>query len=361
MPLPKLDSKEWNTEVELYEKSTKEWRDKRAKELGYTDTATYITMMNRRDIHLDDPIVDSAKPPETPIINLPPVKLKKYKATNKGRVGDPETAVLHLTDHHDGEITISYNHQVYLCRLEHLYESVMRIINLHRLMYPINDIVILITGDMEHGENPHQGAKVETIDKGAVNQIFSNALPALTDLILSFKQEFVTVTVECVPGNHGRYSKESPRSSNWDLVLYQGLKLTLEPHGIKVNISDNFSKIVEIQNHKFFLFHGDQCKSTYGVPYFALTKKLMSWYVTFGGFDYAVCGHFHKDDYLRINSQCKLFMGASMVTDDPYALEVVGTSSIPAQWLFGVHKQKGVTWSYSLVVDDKFFPNSEIP
>jgi predicted phosphodiesterase len=312
--------------------------------------------MNRRGIHLEEQPTPGIDKPELPTITLPPVKLKKYTPIKSGRTGDPETQVLELNDHHATEITQSFNESVYDSRLDHLYKSTMTITNLHRNMYPINDLVVPILGDMTHGENPFQGAKPETIKDGAKTQVFK-LLPKLRDFFLSLKEQFLTVRLECVRGNHGRVSRESPATSNWDLVLYEALKLSLEPHGVIVNISNSFSKIIEIQGHKFFLFHGDQCRATMGVPFFSLTKKLMSWYVTYGGFDYALCGHFHQNARMRISSKCELFMGGSMVTDDPFALEIVGTSSIPCQWTFGVNKHKGVTWDYNLIVDDNYFPN----
>jgi predicted phosphodiesterase len=293
-------------------------------------------------------------PAADPAIILPPVDLKDYIPIKSGRKGDPETQVIHLTDHHDGELTPSFNDDVYKQRLDHLFHSALRITELHRNMYPVNDLKIFITGDMVHGENPFQGAKVESINKGAQGQIFELALPKLTSFVLSCKQEFKSVSVHCVPGNHGRYSKEAPATSNWDIILYRALAAALKTHGIEVEVADTFCLITQVQGKKFFLFHGDQCKASMGVPYFSLTKKMMSWYVTYGGFDYGVCGHFHKEDYLRINSRSKLFMGGSMVTDDPFALQVVGTSSIPTQWTWGVHKEKGVTWCYALTVDNAF-------
>ncbi len=358
--LPKKGTPEEAIEIKAYKNSTIEWRDKRAKELGYSSRNEYQAMMSRRGILIEPPPSGSAESPappkdETLVINLPPVNLKKYIPINSGRVGDPETQVLHLTDHHICQITPSFNETVYDSRLNHLFQSTLRITQLHRNLYPINDLRVLITGDMIHGENQYQGAKVESIDKGARSQILV-ALPKLSEFFLSLKQEFVTVELDCVPGNHGRYSREAPQSSNWDLILYDQLKLKLEPYGIKVNISNTFYKIVEIQGLKFFIFHGDQFKASQGVPWFALTKGLQSWFVTYGGFDYAICGHFHKDDYLRLNSRAKLIMGASMVTDDPFTEEIIKTSSIPCQWTFGVHKQKGITWPYSLIVDDKYFP-----
>ncbi len=354
--LPKIDSEEWEVEVEFYKKSTPEQREQRAKELGYASANHYATVMNRRGVHLAQPVVPDVPATESPVINLPPVNLKKYVPINSGRVGDPETQVLHLTDWHDCQITSSFSHEILQTRVENLFQSTMRITKLHRNLYPINDLVVPITGDMVHGENVYQGAKVGAVSCGAREQVTNHALPLLAEFLLSLKQEFKTVTIECVRGNHGRYSREAPATSNWDMMLYDLLKAKLEQYQIKVNISDDFYKIVDIQGHRFFMVHLDQFRATQGIPWFAMVRGIQNWYVTYNGFDYVVGGHFHRDDLLRINSKCKLIMGASMVTDDPFTQEVIKTSSIPCQWTFGVHKNKGITWPYSLIVDDAFFP-----
>ena len=117
--------------------------------------------------------------------------------------------------------------------------------------------------------------------------------------------------------------------------------------------------MVEIQGKRFFVFHGDQVRATQGIPYFALHRKVGAWFVTYGGFDYAVSGHFHKDDFLRVNARVKHFGNGALPTDDPYALSVIGTSAVPCQWTFGVHARQGVTWAYSLVADDAFLPGCE--
>ena len=347
--LPKKGSKAWDDEVKFYQSSTRDQRDKRAVELGYSDRAGYQTVMARRGVHL----VGEAPKLETTIINLPEIKLKKYEPVKVGK-GNPETQILHLTDHHFGQITKSFNEKVYDSRLEHLYKSTVHIANLHRNMYPINDLVIFMTGDMVHGENAHQGAKVGGIDRGARDQVIG-LLPKLAGFILSLKEQFKTISIYCVRGNHGRYDRVAPATSNWDMMLYDLLTTKLDHYGIKVDVSDEFYKLVDIQGKRFFLAHFDQFRGSQGVPWFAMTKGIQSWYVTYGGFDYIVGGHFHKDDFLRLSAKTKLIMSGSMVTDDTFTQEVCKTSSIPCQWTFGVNKHKGVTWSYSLIVDEKYF------
>jgi len=358
MALPDKNSTDWTKEVEFYLASTPEQRDKRAIELGYANRNTYQTVMAREGVLLADKTTDYVAPAanEIPEIHLPPVKLKKYTPINAGRLGDPETMGLLLQDWHTCEITPTYNDDIQDARIDKLFSSTMNIATLHRNLYPVNDLEILVAGDMVQGENPFQGSKVGAVLCGARDQVVYYAFPKLTELILSLKENFVTVNVRCVRGNHGRYSRQAPSTSNWDLMLYDLLKVKLERYGIKVDISDTFYKIVDIQGHRFFMVHLDQFKSTQGVPWFSMTKGIQSWYVTYGGFDYVVGGHFHRDDFLRINSRCKLMMGGPLVTDDEFTQEVIKTSSIPCQWVFGVHKNHGITWSYSLVVDDKYSP-----
>ncbi len=295
---------------------------------------------------------------EPPEIKVIPVKLRDYRAHKVGK-GDPETQVVVIGDGHAGEITPSFNPDVYRRRMNELFDSTMVITKLHRNMYPLNDLVVIDVGDNIHGENPYQGATIGSVPVGAVDQVYDIALPAIVNLLCSFKQEFKTVRFIGVRGNHGRVSQIAPRTSNWDMMLYKSLAKASLPKGIAIEYSDDFKALIDIEGFKFFIFHGNQCQATMGVPYFAMTKKVMSWATTYNGFNYAVCGHFHKEDFLRISSKTKLLMNGSLVTDDPYALEVIGTSSIPCQWTFGCHKHNGITWTYNLVLDKEFLPQKE--
>jgi hypothetical protein len=311
--------------------------------------------MNKRGVHLETPATPTTES-EQLIVNLPPIKIKEYHPEKTiGKKGDPESQGLILSDHQVGLLTRSYNVDVFRTRLEHVFQSTLKITNLHRHMYPVNDLEIMLAGDMVHGENPHQGAKVEGVSCGARTQVVNVAFPALAEIILSFKQNFQNVRVRAVPGNHGRYSKEAPDRSNWDLLLYDLLKTKLEPYGVQVDIAESWYHLFEIQGKRFFMAHLDQCKGSQGVPWFSLVRKIRAWYITYGGFDYIVGGHWHRDDFLRISSKTKLFVNGSLVTDDPFCEQVIGDSTVPTQWTFGVHKDRGVTWNYSLIVDDKYF------
>ena len=126
------------------------------------------------------------------IVNLPPVKLREYKA-KKVKRGDEEIAVFHAGDGHAGKITKSFDEDVYKQRMDTTFDSIMTVVTLHRNMYPVNTLHIVNTGDNSQGENPFQGSKVGTIKLGARDQTTKVAYPAWVRLISSLKQEFAEV------------------------------------------------------------------------------------------------------------------------------------------------------------------------
>lgn len=354
MPLPKENTEEWNNEVLFYLKSDLNSRNKRAKELGYSGAASYRARMGERGItrksgNFATPLCAEVKS-EQIIFNVPEIKLKEYISQESN--GDEEIMILHCGDGHAGKITRSYNKDVYKHRMETIFDSVMIILNLHRHMYPIRKLHIINTGDNVQGENPYQGSKIGSVEMGAMDQVVKLALPCWLDLVFSLKQNFEEIEMDLFPGNHGRYSLEAPETSNWDLMLYNAIKsVTEKEKGIKVNVHEEFGDIVEINGFRFFCFHGDDIPCQQGVPFFALDKKIKSWHMQTGGFNYALSGHFHKRSSNEIGTNVEHFMCGSLVSDDEWALKKLGISSCPSQWVFGVHPHFGITFRYPLVVD----------
>lgn len=354
--LPPTGTPELEKVIERYKNGEAEtlWR-----ELKFANRDSFITCMRKRCGVSYSESPGEPQPVEQPVINIPPIKIKRYKPFKIRGKGDPETQVLLLGDHHADEVTPTYNAEVYKTRLSFLFDRTMAITELHRNMYPINDLVVFMLGDMVHGENPYQGAKLGSATMGGASQVYELAFPELMSLLCSLKENFKTVKVYCVWGNHGRISREAPKTSNWDNMLYKALEKAKMPNGIEIYPPKDFCQIVNIGGFRFFAYHGDQITAYNGIPYFAQKRKLMMWADTFGGFSYALQGHFHEDDVIRVSRAIKGFINGALVTDDPFALERVGTSGVPCQWTFGVHNRRGVTWAYSLMLDDAFLPKRE--
>jgi len=293
---------------------------------------------------------------EDVIVNLPPINIIHHEAKVKSDADISEDQIVHFSDGHAGKITQSYNKIVYRARMETAYESMLTIADLHREIYPINRLHVFITGDNVQGENPHQGSKVGEVEMGARDQVKYIAAPAWNDFIGSARQHYDEVNVWMVPGNHGG-DKLAPETSNWDLLLADILEAGIgRERGVNIHISNRWSAVVRILGWRCFLFHGDGIPCQQGVPFFALDKKLKSWYMTFGGFSYAFSGHFHKRHSDEISTKLEYFMCGSLVSDDDWATKKLGISSNPSQWTFGIHPKNGITFRYPLIVDYKYLP-----
>ena len=73
----------------------------------------------------------------------------------------------------------------------------------------------------------------------------------------------------------------------------------------------------------------------------------------YGGFRYALGGHFHKYFADEVSSVLEYMMVSTLVSDDDWVLKKLGISAKPSQNIFGVHEKRGITWRYKLIVDKK--------
>jgi len=353
--LPLENSPEWGKLARDYPDASQAQLEIWARELGYVSVHNFTAAMRRRrGIERTIPMPAlSDRIAEMPVVELPPIKLREYKA-KKTRRGDEEIAVLQGGDGHAGKITKSFDEDVYLKRMETMFDSTMTIVTLHRHMYPINTLQIVVLGDNVQGENPFQGSKVGSIRMGVRDQIAKLALPAWVKLICSLKQEFAQVIFDGFPGNHG-HDRLAPETSRADLSLYDLIDAKVgTKKGITVNIHEASGEIIEIGGFRFYCFHGDEVPCQQGVPHFALAKKLKAWFIQFGGFNYALGAHFHKRIIDEIASQFEYAMSSTLLSDDDWAIKKLGISSSPSQNIFGVHPHIGMSWRYKMIVDRDF-------
>jgi transcriptional regulator with XRE-family HTH domain len=282
-----------------------------------------------------------------PDLNIPPFRPEKVRR-------DEEDICIVLSDHHAGRETESYSLDIYKKRMSSLLDTLQGIVNLHR---PVRKCYVFRLGDMVQGENIYQGSHIESCKVGAYNQIYDYALPTLQSFYLSLLQGVESIDDYDVPGNHGRYEKTAPASTNWDSFLTKALQTKLQNQkNITFHPANKFYNMAYIRGFAFFMVHGNQVKANQGIPLFALRRKFQEWYAHVGGFHYAYCGHFHAGSYDHINSVADYTMCPPMVTGDDWALEVIGRSSKPVQLCFGIHPKYGRTWEYKLYCDKAFVP-----
>jgi len=289
-----------------------------------------------------DSIQEAIVPFKPEKINL---QLAKHPKT------DEETAVLVLSDLHIGKKTPSYSSEVFVERLRELEKHIGIVVNLLRKTYPIKKLVIFGLGDFVDGDSifPTQAWKV---DQGTMNQIYQVGVPALCTFFQSMSNLFKEVKFIGVRGNHGRAGKFQSEELNFDLILYETLKLACQNlKNLEFEIPWDWYTIVEVMGRKFFLTHGSVIRMWMNLPIYGQTQKGMRWQGSIGHFDYMMLGHFHTCIHYTWND-FEVFGNGCFPTDDDFATQVLGLRSETRQLFFGVHPREGITWNYKLRLTD---------
>lgn len=349
-------------EKEFYRTASKEELMARAAELGmpFGSYQRQLLLQGARRPHQYP--VKEEKPKtivETQPIPREALAIKPIKPLARFK-GDEEHMVADLADIHAGHVTPTYNTKVLLHRLSNWRDGILKIANLHRNLYPLRELWLLFGGDNVHGERIGEQVSLDELDvitdkygithaMGVSNQIHDILVPAVAGCITNFLQLFDVIHLRGVRGNHGIPSKLAALRSNWDMEFYRNLTSAfINEKRIDADFEyDNFYQKVEIQDHNFFVVHGDQIPMSYGVPWFGIERRVLNWNASIGGFEYVVIHHFHFIGESDVNG-IPVLLNGTFCSDDQWTLNRLGKKGTIAQRVFGVHKKQGITWQYHI-------------
>lgn len=275
--------------------------------------------------------------------------LKPFKITPIKHKRDKETMVVLRSDLHPGIITPTYNLDVFHRRMELFTEKIVLIRDIISQTIPLEKLVIINLGDLISGQGifPNQAWQSEV---NVMEQIYHEAAPEIIRQNLTMLEYFPIVEDHYVPGNHGRTGKDFPDQVNFDNVLAQDISRRFEfVDRLQTHVEWDWWKYVDIYNWRFLSLHGNQIRSWLGIPFYGIVSKGMKWQGSMprGPWHYMVHGHFHVAFELPWNNWHIVSNGA-LPSDDDFALREIGMTSTPAQRVFGVHPEHGMTWGYKL-------------
>ena len=176
------------------------------------------------------------------------------------------------------------------------------------------------------------------------------------DMIIALSKYFPVIKLfAVVGGNHGRMGKKKNSASptdNFEYLIYHYIKQRLE--GMK-DISFDFTSakhmIVDINDWKFWLEHGDTVRSWLGIPFYGLKREMANINAMLGKFhehaDYLLAGHFHTKASFE-----EVFMNGSFPGGDTYSVGDLRRMDFPYQKLLGVNKKHGVVWDRNICLID---------
>lgn len=277
--------------------------------------------------------------------------LRPYRPKLKTK-RDPETMVVLRSDLHPGLVTPSYNLEVFHKRMDLFAEKVILIHDIISKTIPLEKLVILDLGDLVSGQGifPNQAWKSQ---EHVLKQIYQEAAPDIIRQNMSWAEYFPVVEDHLVPGNHGRTGKEYPDEVNFDNILAQDIWRRFE-FVDRMDIQPEWGKfkMVDVYSWRFLCTHGSLVRSWMNIPFYGLVNKGMRWQGSMpnGPWHYLAHGHFHTDFLFPWNNFVIIGNG-TLVSDDDFALEQLGMASRPAQQVFGVHPEHGITWRYTLKLD----------
>lgn len=336
-----------NIEVQKLEKSLRKYKALASKNLK-------LVKLYEKELDLTDKIVDVVR---DSIELLPPIELPTFYIPTEHH--HEESALLLLSDVHIGKKTISYNPKVFLKRLKKLQGSMMSIISAQRSIRPIKKLIIVMNGDIIDAEAVYPSQSVDHIAIPIIDQIFTVGVPELTSFLLYCLANFEEVECICTRGNHGQQNAakwSSSKSTNWDFVIYKALEATTsnQPR-IKWSINTkDWKSIFKVYNYGFLATHGNMIKRYYNSPFYGMTRQAERWSNAYRDklrLDYILFSHFHSMDTGMRHNNLQIFVNGSFTTNDPYAEENIGVTSIPEQLLLGIHPKYGVSWRYPLKLE----------
>jgi Calcineurin-like phosphoesterase len=296
--------------------------------------------------------------------------------TSRKHEGNPQSAVLMLSDCHIGKTTSpnqtlsfgSYNFDIFMARLKFLEDAVLSISRNH-VSTEVPELVIPMLGDMLDGTLTHSN------ESGQLDPIFTQFYAgghALAQFLRNLAPHFPLIRVYSVVGNHTRFQGQhrmptKNRFSNFDQFLYAYIgALVRDIPNIKWTLDAQPFTIFEVQNSSFFGMHGDTLRGgdkALGVPSHAVGrlvstatqlmnkhgKKAPNYYLT---------GHLHRSIVLP-HATGSIIVNGGFPSTDEYSLAEMFTPSDSSQTFFFVHPKFGKTASYEISL--KFAEVSKTP
>lgn len=289
-------------------------------------------------------------------------KWTKTKARKRGGAHHA-TPVLMLSDLHLDEVVDlhvmdginQYDRPIAERRLHAVVENVVKLLKRYVAGVEFDGLFVALLGDVITGVIHDELARTNEAPPSAS---IAHWVPLLASALVYLADELdVPVHVAAVDGNHDRFygkphhKQRAETSLAW--IIYNWLADTLrsDPR-ITFALTTAAEQVVTLYDTRLMLSHGDSFRSQGGVG--GLYPSLLKWLLrrhqmytqTKADFDFALIGHWHS----TLSGQ-DFFVNGSLKGYDEYAKALGFTYEAPAQTLFLVTPERGVTLRLSVAAD----------
>jgi hypothetical protein len=273
-------------------------------------------------------------------------------------VESPVSCVLHLTDWHIGMTQVKdeiegfnmFNFEVGTDRvLTQLPKALLDWITIQRLGYKIENLVVLVTGDLISGDIHKE---LTTTNEFPTPVQTAKAGYLLAEFLQLLAPHFKEITVHFISAdNHSRLTKKpQAKEEGYNTLNYLVGTIAdqaLNGHNnIFFNIYPQYFKSVKVENTRYLITHGHNIQGWAGFPWYGVERQVGREAVKrmnapdWTKFDKLVLGHFHTP----LNHP-RYMVGGSLSGTDAYDHKA-GRESNPCQCAWLVHPQHGDNFSW---------------
>lgn len=233
-------------------------------------------------------------------------------------------------------------------------EKALYIRDLMSSVATVDDCYLYLLGDIATGEGIYERQHRDT--HLALNEQVEESVSALFQLIRTLAEEFATVQVRGVPGNHGTDKPSAAIGVNTDLLTYSWVDDRLRDAGF-ANVDFRTSQTHEFLNTtargwRFHVRHGHDEHEH--VDETAASSRDWRGLIDEFEFDAAMKGHHHSPSYHKVLNKYPVFAAPSPKPGDEFASRI-GQPDVSRHrdlgWAFGISDDRPVTWQFLL--DDR--------
>lgn len=323
----------------------------------------------RRQLKDKDKILDSYRkehgklenffrPVREQIVPITPIK-QVFQGQKESKVESPCVICAQISDGHLGEIQQpseienfnEYNVEICTERQMNYMHKILNWTELHRHSYTINEIAVLVTGDLIAGDI-HDELKITSAFPSPVQCVEAGKLLAQQMMLLA--PHFKKVTIHfIVEDNHARLTRK-PQSkeagmNSFNYVVGEIAKAYLKHHkNVEFNIYPQLEKVVNVNGRQYLICHGHNARGWMGIPWYGIQRQaskesmarmseIMKDFQRAKeiGFHKYILGHWHTPFNFPLYSGCGSVSGTSTYDHKE------GRHSEPSQSAWCVHPKHG--------------------
>lgn len=218
----------------------------------------------------------------TPITPLP--KVFKPSADNR-KVSSSCAAVAHVTDGHCGEQQFAdeiegfgeFNYKICRSRQLAFVARVNRWILMHRPVYTVDELHVVVTGDLISGDIHDELSRTNEFP---VPVQCKKAAEILASQVALWSPNFERVVVHfLVADNHSRLTRK-PQSkeegmNSFNYVVGHMAELYCSKHdNVEFNIYPVHERVIHISTRQYLISHGHAVRGWMGIPWYSIVRKL---------------------------------------------------------------------------------------